>query len=384
VSLPLAGVRVLDLSRVLAGPYCTMLLADLGAEVVKVERPGEGDETRAWGPPWAGGETAYFLSVNRSKRSVALDLSVPAGRDVALALAERADVVVENFRPGGLERLGLGWETLHARNPVLVLCSIRGLRGDRASYDFVAQAESGIMAITGPADGEPHKVGVAVVDVLAGLNAAVATLGALHGGGGRRVEVSLVDAALSALVNVAQGALVTGEEAERHGNAHPNIVPYEPFRAADGWLALAAPNDGLFARLCASLGLAALSADPRFATNPARVAHRLELIPLLAECFATRTVEDWLGVLAEAGVPCGRVRGVQEALAAAAPATLTVEHPTAGPLELVRPAFRLDGEDPAAAAPPPLLGQQTREVLEELGYDEAAIAELVDTGAAAE
>lgn len=383
MSLPLAGVRVLDLSRVLAGPYCTMLLADLGADVVKVERPGEGDETRTWGPPWAGGESAYFLSVNRSKRSAALDLAMPAGRDAALALAACADVVVENFRPGGLDRLGLAWETLHARNPDVVLCSIRGLRGDRPGYDFVAQAESGLMHITGPVDGEPHKVGVAVVDVLAGLNGAVAILGALAGGGGRRVEVSLVDAALSALVNVAQGVLVTGEEAARHGNAHPSIVPYEPFRASDGWLAIAAANDGLFARLAVAVELPGLAADPRFATNPARVAHRLELIPVLAERLAARTVAAWLGVLAEAGVPCGEVRGVRDALAAAAPATLTVEHPTAGPIELVRPGFRLDGADPGPATAPPLLGQHTREVLAELGLSPDAIAALIDTGAAA-
>ncbi len=369
---PLAGLRVLDLSRVLAGPYCTMLLSDLGAEVVKVERPGTGDETRTWGPPWAGEASAYFLAVNRGKRSVALDLGSEEGRGAARALAARADVVVENFRPGGAERLGLGWEALRAENPALVLCSIRGLGDGRAGYDLVAQAESGLMSITGPPDGPPHKVGVAIVDVLAGLNAAVAILAALRGGAGRRVEVSLLDAALSALVNVAQGVLVTGEDAARHGNAHPSIVPYEPFRAGDGvWIVIAAANDGLWARLADALGLAELAADPRFATNPARVEHRLSLVPLLGERLAERPADEWLEILAAAGVPCGRVRGVQEALAAAGPESLVrVEHPDAGPLELVRSAFRFpDEEADEAGGPslhPPRLGEHTAEVLSEL------------------
>src|SRR4051794_38732646 len=275
---PLTGVRVVDFSRVLAGPYCTMLLADLGADVVKVEKPGEGDETRTWGPPFVGGEAAYFLSVNRGKRSVALDHAGSEGRAAALRLCAESDVVVENFREGGAERLGLGPQDVQAVKPDIVYCSIRGVGPGRPGYDLIAQAESGLMHVTGPADGPPHKVGVAVVDVLAGLNAAVAILAALRGGGPEHVEVSLLDAALSALVNVAQGALVTGHEAARHGNAHPSIVPYEPFRAADGWLVLAAPNDALFVRLCAIAGVPELAADPRFATNPARVEHRLELV----------------------------------------------------------------------------------------------------------
>jgi crotonobetainyl-CoA:carnitine CoA-transferase CaiB-like acyl-CoA transferase len=388
--LPLAGVRVADLSRVLAGPYCTMALADLGADVVKIERPGEGDETRGWGPPFApGGASAYFLSVNRRKRSLALDLSAPAGRKAALELCMRADVVVENFRPGGAERLGLGYDAVRAGNPHVVWCSITGFGSDRApdraGYDFIAQAESGLMHITGPPDAPPHKVGVALVDVLAGLNAAVAVLAALRRGESERIEVSLLDSALAALVNVAQGTLVTGEEAARHGNAHPSIVPYEPFRARDGWIAVAAANDGLFVRLCEALGAPMLADDPRFASNPARVRHRAELIPLLGERFATREVDAWLAALDAAGVPAGKIRGVAEALAAHAPTTMRVQHAAAGPLELVRPAFRLASADlTARAAPPPLLGEHTRAVLRELGCTETAIDDLLAAGVAAE
>jgi crotonobetainyl-CoA:carnitine CoA-transferase CaiB-like acyl-CoA transferase len=388
--LPLAGVRVADLSRVLAGPYCTQALADLGADVVKVERPGEGDETRGWGPPFApGGEAAYFLSLNRSKRSLAVDLATDEGREIALDLMARADVVVENFRPGGAEKLGLGYETVRARHPTVVWCSITGFGAerapDRAGYDFIAQAESGLMHITGPADAPPHKVGVAVSDVLAGLHAAVAVLAALHRGVGERIEVSLLDATLAALVNVAQNALVTGQEAPRLGNAHASIVPYEPFAARDGWIAVAAANDGLFRRLCGALELSELAADPRFARNADRVEHRDELTTTLAERFATRDSADWLAALDDAGVPAGRIRGVREALDAHAPTTVTVDHPTTGPLELVRPGFRLAGADVTAhTTAPPLLGQHTREVLAELGRDEAAVDDLLERGVVAE
>ena len=297
---PLTGLRVVDLSRVLAGPYCTMVLADLGADVIKVERPQGGDETRAWGPPFAGGESAYYLSVNRGKRSCAIDLSHEDGRAIALELCDRADVVIENFKTGGSERLGLGYETLRERNPKLVHCSVTGFGSDREpadrpGYDFVAQAESGLMSITG--FDAPTKVGVAVVDVLAGLNSAIAVLAALHSGEGGHVEVPLLDAGMAALVNQALNALVTGEDPVPRGNAHPNIVPYEDFATADGRLVLAAANDGLFRRLCDALGRSELADDPRFATNPARVVHRDELKPELERSLAGRSADEWVDAL---------------------------------------------------------------------------------------
>jgi crotonobetainyl-CoA:carnitine CoA-transferase CaiB-like acyl-CoA transferase len=390
---PASGIRVLDLSRVLAGPYCTMLLADLGADVVKVERPGEGDETRTWGPPYAGGEAAYFLAVNRGKRSVAVDLARAEGRELAQRLARSADVVVENFRAGTADRLGLGYEELSREHPGLVYCSITGfgsarLPAGRPGYDFVIQAESGLMAITGDEQGAPSKVGVAVVDVLAGYAAATSILAALVGraetGRGERIEISLLDTALSALVNVGASALVTGAEPGRYGNAHPNIVPYQTFEAADGVLAVAAANDGLYRRLCDAIERPELADDDRFRTNPARVTHREALVRELAAVFAARRADEWIARLDAAGVPAGKARGVLDALAeaerAGRPATLTVEHPTAGRLRLVASPVA-----PAEASPrpPPLLGEHTRDVLAELGVGAAEAAALERDGVVA-
>jgi crotonobetainyl-CoA:carnitine CoA-transferase CaiB-like acyl-CoA transferase len=389
---PLAGVRVLDFSRVLAGPYCTMLLADMGADVIKVERPGEGDETRSWGPPFAGGEATYYLSLNRGKRSIALDLADRRARPVVDRLLMSSDVVIENFRVGVADRLGVGYEAVRALRDDIVYCSITGFGSARAprgrpGYDFVVQAESGLMSITGERDGPPSKVGVALVDVLCGVHAAVGILAALteraRTGSGRRLEVSLLDAALGSLVNVAQAAIATGEEARRYGNAHPSIVPYEPFETASGWIAVAAANDGLWRRLCEALEREDLLADERFASNPGRVSHRDALVRTLAETFRARTADDWLARLDARGVPAGKVRGVLEAFEAATaagdPASVVVEHPTIGELPLVRGPIRLDAwgagaaGDPPAPMPPPLLGQHTIEVLGELGIDPAPL-----------
>jgi crotonobetainyl-CoA:carnitine CoA-transferase CaiB-like acyl-CoA transferase len=390
-SAPLAGVRIADLSRVLAGPYCTMVLADLGADVVKVERPQGGDETRAWGPPFAGGEAAYYLSVNRGKRSFAVDLSQAEGRELALELCVRADAVIENFKLGGAERLGVGYEQVRERNPRVVYCSISGFgsvrepRG-RPGYDFVAQAEAGLMSITGPEDGPPFKVGVALVDVLAGLHAAAGILAALRRGEGARIEVPLLDSGLAGLVNVAQNALVTGTEPERHGNAHPNIVPYQDFETASGRIAVAAGNDGLFRALCGAIGRDDLPTDARFATNAARVEHRRELIPQLQERLRERPADEWVELLDTVGVPVGKVRSVPDALATAAaagrPATVRVAHPTAGPLELVASPIWTGASAPEPT-PPPLLGEHTADVLKELGRSEEQIEELAGRGVVA-
>jgi crotonobetainyl-CoA:carnitine CoA-transferase CaiB-like acyl-CoA transferase len=363
-----------------------MVLADLGADVIKIERPGEGDETRSWGPPYAGTESAYYLSINRSKRSVALDLKDPRALELAVELCADADVVIENFRPGAAEAMGLGFDALRERNERIVYCSITGFGTDRRpparpGYDFIAQAESGLMAVTG--DDEPMKVGVAIVDVMTGVHAAVAILAALHGGGGRRIEVPLLDTAIASLVNVASGALVTGSEPRRFGNAHPHIVPYQPFRTADGWVAVAAANDGLFRRLCDALGRDDLA--QQYPTNASRVEGREDLIAELEAVFATRPADDWAELLDGAGVPAGKIRGVLDAIEAAAEAghdpRAEVEHPTIGSLQLIGSPIRTDGM-PAPTAPP-LLGQHTAEVLRECGVADAEIEALAGRAAIA-
>jgi len=379
---PLRGVRVLDFSRVLAGPYCTMVLGDLGADVIKVERPGSGDETRSWGPPFAGGEATYYLAVNRGKRSLALDLADPRSRPVTQKLLAGADVVIENFRAGVADRLGLGYDAARELRPDVVYCSITGFGSGRepagrSGYDFILQAESGLMSITGEPEGPPTKAGVAVVDVLCGLHAATGILAALHArertGGGRRIEVSLLDSGLAGLVNVGQAALSTGAEARRHGNAHASIVPYEPFETTEGWIAVAAPNDQLWQRLCEVLGRSDLAGDERLSGNPGRVEHREEVVSALSETFRTRSAEQWLSALAQRGVPSGKVRGVREAFEAAESAgrraTVLTEHPTIGELRLTASPIRL--EPPLSGAPtaPPLLGEHTEEILRELGID---------------
>lgn len=369
MSAPLHGVRVADLSRVLSGPYATMLLADLGAGVDKVEQPGRGDDTRAWSPPEAGGESAYYLSVNRGKRSHALDLHSDKGRAAALALCAEADVVVQNFRPGTAERLGIGFDDVVAVNPDVVYCSIAAYPDDHPEagepgFDVVLQAESGLMSITGDTEGEPSKVGVAIVDVLTALNTTTAMLAALHKvretGIAEHVHVSMLGSALSGLVNIAQSALVTGQEPHRFGNEHPSVVPYQPFPAADGQVLIAAGNDALFDKMCKVLGRTDLAADERYASNADRVAHRGTLLPAITETVAAWRTDDLVAELRAAGVPVGKVRGVLDALRHGGSAvTGTVEHPSAGTVALPRPGFHVDGVDTMATLPPPLLGEHT-------------------------
>ncbi|HEY7131744.1 MAG TPA: CaiB/BaiF CoA-transferase family protein [Candidatus Limnocylindrales bacterium] len=414
---PLAGIRVVDCSTVLAGPYATMLLGDLGADVVKVEPP-DGDATRGWGPPWVGfaedgtRTAAYALAVNRNKRSIRLDLRQTAGREVLGRLIAGADVLVENFRSGGLDRLGFGDAALGELNPGLVHLAITGYGAGtpdpgRPGYDFVIQAESGLMSITGAADGQPgagpRKIGVALSDVLAGLNGAVAVLAALlareheapgtgagtatgtatgRTGGGQRIDLSLLASSLAALVNQAQNAFVGGEAPGRLGNAHPNIVPYETFETADGTIAVAVGSERQWPRFCRALGLPALADDPRFATNGDRVANRGELIATLADRFAEQGSEHWLAALAAADVPAGPINDIAQAFASpwAAGRTVELRHPVLGATTQVAPPFELSRTPASVRTPPPLLGEQSAEILAELGYDAEAVERLRASG----
>lgn len=395
---PLAGIKVLDLSRVLAGPWCTQLLADLGAEVVKIERPGAGDDTRHWGPPWHGeGDdrvAAYFLSANRGKKSAAIDFAKPEGAALVRKLAERADVVVENFKVGGLKKFGLDADSLRAANSRLIVASITGFGqdgpyADRAGYDFIIQGMGGLMSITGQPDGAPGagggpmRVGVAVIDLFTGMYTATAILAALfrreRTGEGAHIDAALFDTSLAMLANQVSNALVSGKDPPRQGNTHPNIVPYQPFDASDKPLIVAVGNDRQFAKLAELCGHREWASDERFATNSARVHNRAEMVRLIAECIRQQPAAEWFAKLDAAGIPAGPINTVSEALADVQAQHRQMVRTIAG-VPLMGSPVRLDGERADSELPPPALGQHTSEVLANLSLDSRELERLRSQG----
>ena len=389
----LSGIRVLDLSRVLAGPWCTQMLGDLGAEIIKIEQPGKGDDTRGWGPPWHGeGEerlSAYYLSANRNKKSVAIDISKPEGQALIREMASKCDVLVENFKVGGLEKYGLDYLSLKAANPRLVYCSITGFghsgpRAHQPGYDLMVQGMSGLMSITGDPAGEPQKVGVALVDVMTGLHACIAVLAALNQrhatGRGQFIDMALLDVAVSTLANIGLNQRVIGDAPKRMGNAHSSVVPYQVFETADGHMIVAVGNDGQFAHFVGALGLTSMADDPRYKTNSARVENRDTLIPQLAAAMKTQPTAHWDGALTAVNVPAGPINDIGQALndpqsVARGLATMAGNRPAiASPL-------RLSDSMPDAGTEPPLLGQDTETVLRAfLGHSDADLAELKAKG----
>jgi formyl-CoA transferase len=391
---PLEGLRVVDLTRVLSGPYCTMQLGDMGAEIIKVEQPGKGDDTRAFAPPYQGDQAAYFLSINRNKRSITLDMKSEAGKAVLWRLIDKADILVENFRPGAMARLGFGYEAVRKRRPGLVYASISGFgqtgpQKDRPGYDVIVQGEAGVMDITGPQDGAPYKVGAAIGDLVSGLYAAQGILAALYAakatGQGQHVDISMYEAVASLLTFNAGIYFATGEPPRRRGNAHPTIVPYETFEAADGWINLGVANDDLWQRFCKAAERPDLAADPRYLKAADRVRNRDELVPVVHALIKARTRDDWMARLDKAGVPAGAIRTVGEVcdspLLAARGMIAEMEHASAGTVKAVKNAVHLSGTPLDAYVAPPQLGAHTREVLTELlGYSAAEVEKLAGDG----
>ena len=392
----LEGIRVLDFTRVLAGPYCTMVLGDLGADIIKVERDGIGDDLRQWGPPFMpDGESTYFLSVNRNKRSIVLDLKNATGRDLALKLVRQSDVVLENFRPGVMESLGMGYEQLREINPRLIYCSITGYGttgplAERPGYDVIMQGMGGLMSVTGEPQGTPMRVGVAIVDVVTGIYSGVAILGALQSrnrsGQGQRVDLSLLETCLAIMPNLTAGYLLAGAKPDRLGNGHPNAVPYKVFATRDGNITLAVGNDEQWRRLCEAVGHPELARDTRYAENHARIARREEVETLVSDWFAQKRTDEWMELLPKMEVPSGPVYTIDRVLADAQIEALgilkTITHPTSGPLRVVGSPFHLSTDDTEPYRPPPRLGEHTGDVLKEvLAVSDADFQALQQAGA---
>jgi crotonobetainyl-CoA:carnitine CoA-transferase CaiB-like acyl-CoA transferase len=390
---PLEGIRVVDLSRVLAGPFCTMILGDLGADVIKIESPGGSDDTRAWGPPFVAGESAYYLCTNRNKKGMTLNLKTEDGRRILKTLIKDADVLIQNFRVGMMEKWGLDYNTLHELNPRLVYCSISGFGAtgpyrQMAGYDYMIQAMGGLMSVTGSEESGPIKVGVAIADVTTALYSAIAILAALkerdRSGEGQAIDMALMDAEVSSLINVASNYLISGEIPRLLGNVHPNVAPYQTFPTADGEMVIAAGNDKLYRLLCEALGAPELIDDPRFKTNSDRVKYRLELAGCLSERLRTEKTKVWVQRLIEAGVPAAPINNMEQVFSdpqvMAREMVVPMEHPTAGPIHLVGSPIKLSRTPVQYRKHPPVLGEHTEEILTALGYDEAAIQSLKTNG----
>lgn len=385
----LEGVKILDLTRVLAGPYCTMILADLGADVIKVEAPGGSDETREWGPPFKNGVSAYYLCANRNKRSITVNLKTPEGRNIIRELAKESDVLIHNFKTGSMEKWELDYQTLQSINPKLVFCSITGF-GETGpfkhlpGYDYIIQGMSGLMSITGSHESGPMKIGVAMVDILAGLYSVISIEAALlereKSELGQKVDISLLDSAVSSLANVASNYLVSGNIPERLGNHHPNIVPYSTFQALDGQIIIAIGNDRQFADLCAMMGLSSIANDDRFRTNHARVKNRIELTRIIDEKLKTKTVEEWVTLFSNKNIPCGPIQTMDQVFShpqiIAREMVVNTNHPEAGEVKLVGSPIKMSRSMVQIKRHPPMPGEHTDEILKEAGYTEEDIATM--------